>query len=73
MHPKVFVKLKKPLKPSLLGKKTQKTPKKPKKTKKQQKNNKKNPPGWFKKKKTRVFSNPAHFCFVLFARKYFAG
>ncbi len=31
MHPKVFMKLKKNLKPSLLGNKTQKKPKKPKK------------------------------------------
>jgi hypothetical protein len=41
MHSKVFVKLKKNLKPSPPGKKTQKNPKKPKKPKKKQKNPKK--------------------------------
>ncbi len=56
MHLKVFVKLKKPLKPSRLGKKTQKTQKKPKKPKK----NPKNPLGWVFLKKTRVFSNPVY-------------
>ncbi len=59
MHLKVFVKLKKPYKPSRLGKKTQKNPKKPKKPQKKQKNPKKpTGPGFFFKK-TRVFSNPA--------------
>ncbi len=53
MHPKVFVKLKKPSKPSLLGKKPQKKTKKPKKPQKTH---------WagFFKNKTRVFSNPAY-------------
>jgi hypothetical protein len=54
MHLKVFLKLKKTLKTLSSGqknpKKTKKPFKKPKKTKK--------PLGWFKKKKTRVFSNP---------------
>jgi hypothetical protein len=50
MHLKVFLKLKKTLKPSLLGKKKPKNPKKPKKTKKT------HWVGFFKK--TRVFSNP---------------
>jgi hypothetical protein len=54
MHLKVFVKLKKTLKPPCPGKKTQKNPKKPKKPKKTQKN----PLGWFFFKKNRVFSNP---------------
>ncbi len=58
MHLKVFVKLKKTLKPSRLGKKNQKKPKKPKKPKKTQKNPKK-PTGLVFFKKTRVFSNPA--------------
>jgi hypothetical protein len=57
MHSKVFVKLKKTLKPSRPGKKTQKNPKKPKKPKKTQKNPKK-PTGLGFFKKTRVFSNP---------------
>jgi hypothetical protein len=57
MHLKVFVKLKKTLKPSRLGKKTQKNPKKPKKPKKTQKTPKK-PTGLGFFKKTRVFSNP---------------
>jgi hypothetical protein len=57
MHLKVFLKLKKTLKPSLLGKKTQKNPKKPKKPEKTQKKTK-NPLGWVFLKKTRVFSNP---------------
>ena len=52
MHLKVFLKLKKTLKPSLLGKKTQKTPKNPKKTQKTQKN----PLGWFF-----FFLNPGFF------------
>ena len=57
MHSKVFVKLKKTLKPSRPGKKTQKKPKKPKKIQKTQKKPKKNTGlGFFKK--TRVFSNP---------------
>ncbi len=46
MHLKVFVKLKKPLKPSRLGKKTQKNPKKTKKPKKKPKKTQKNPLGW---------------------------
>jgi hypothetical protein len=46
------VKLKKPYKPSRLGKKTQKNPKKPKK-----------PTGLGFLKKTRVFSNPACIAF----------
>ncbi len=54
MHLKVFVKLKKPYKPSRLGKKTQKTPKKPKKPKKTQKNQK-NPLGWVFLKKPGFF------------------
>jgi hypothetical protein len=41
MHLKVFLKLKKTLKPSLLGKKKQKNPKKPKKPKKNKKKQKK--------------------------------
>jgi hypothetical protein len=50
MHSKVFEKLKKTLKPSLPGKKTQKNPKKPKKPKKTQKNPKKPTGlGFFKK------------------------
>jgi hypothetical protein len=51
MHLKVFLKLKKTLKPSLLGKKTQKNPKKTQKPKKTH---------WagFLYKKTRVFPNP---------------
>jgi hypothetical protein len=60
MHLKVFLKLKKPLKPSLLGKKpkqTQKNPKNQKKTKKTQKE----PTGLSFKKKTWVFSNPESF------------
>ncbi len=50
MHLKVFVKLKKTLKPPRPGKKTQKNPKKTKKPKKTQKKQKK-PLGWvfFKK------------------------
>ncbi len=52
MHSKVFVKLKKTLKPSRPGKKPKKKPKKPKKPKK----NQKNPLGWVFFKKTRVFS-----------------
>jgi hypothetical protein len=51
MHSKVFVKLKKTLKPSRLGKKTQKKPKKPKKPKKTQKN----PLGWVFLKKPGFF------------------
>ncbi len=57
MHLKVFVKLKKTLKTSRLGKKTQKKPKKTKKPKKIQKNPKK-PTGLGFFKKPRVFSNP---------------
>jgi hypothetical protein len=57
MHLKVFLKLKKTLKPSLLGKITQKKPKKNQKTPQKTKKNPKNPLGWFKKK-TLVFSNP---------------
>ncbi len=45
MHLEVFLKLKKPLKPSILGKKIQKTPKKPKTQKTQKK-----PLGWGLKK-----------------------
>jgi hypothetical protein len=55
MHLTVFLKLKKNLKPSLLGKKTPKNPKKIKKPKKKQKN----PLGWFFFFFNRVFSNPA--------------
>jgi hypothetical protein len=51
MHLKLFLKLKKTLKPSLLGKK------KPKKPKNQKKNKKTHWAG-FIKIKTRVFSNP---------------
>jgi hypothetical protein len=51
MHLKVFVKLKKTLKPSRLGKKTQKNPKNPKKPKKTQKN----PLGWVFLKKPGFF------------------
>jgi hypothetical protein len=54
MRLKVFLKLKKTLKPSFPGKKTQKTPKKPKKTQKKPK--KTHWAGFFLK--TRVFSNP---------------
>ncbi len=57
MHLKVFVKLKKPWKPSRLGKKTPKKPKKPKIPKKTQQNPKKTTPLGFLKK-TRVFSIP---------------
>jgi hypothetical protein len=55
MHLKVFLKLKKTLKPSLLGKKTQKNPKNPKKTKKT------HWAGFF-------FKNPGFFqpCFIRF-------
>ena len=66
MHLKVFVKLKKPLKPSRLGKKTQKNPKKPKKPKK----NPKKPTGLVFFKKTRVFSNPAYSTQVLSSIAY---
>jgi hypothetical protein len=55
MHPKVFVKLKKTLKPSRPGKKTPKNPKKPKKTQKNPKKTQKNPLGWVFKKKTGFF------------------
>ena len=64
MHSKVFVQLKKNLKPSRPGKKTQKNPKKPKKTQKTQKNPKK-PTGLGFFKKTRVFSNPDPNCCII--------
>jgi hypothetical protein len=51
MHLKVFLKLNKTLKPSLLGKKKQKKTKK----KKQKKNHKKNTLGWFFFLKTGFF------------------
>ncbi len=57
MHLKVFVKLKKTLKPSRLGKKTQKKPKKPKNPKTQKKKKKTHRAVFFLK--TRVFPNPA--------------
>jgi hypothetical protein len=66
MHLKVFLKLKKNLKPSLLGKKTQKNQKKQKKTKKNKKKQKnlKKPTGLGFFKKTRVFSNPVQKVFT---------
>jgi hypothetical protein len=57
MHLKVFVKLKKTLKPSRLGKKTKKNQKNPKNPKKTPKNPKK-PTGLGFFKKTRVFFQP---------------
>jgi hypothetical protein len=61
MHLQVFVKLKKTLKPSRLGKKTQKNPKKPKKPKKTH---------WagFFFFKNRVFSNPGSGSFYYQAK-----
>jgi hypothetical protein len=47
MRLKVFLKLKKTLKPSLPGKKNQKKPKKNPKNPKKPKKNQKNPLGWF--------------------------
>jgi hypothetical protein len=47
MHLKVFLKLKKTLKPSLLGKKTQKNPKNPKKPQKPKKTKKNHWVGFF--------------------------
>jgi hypothetical protein len=64
MHSKVFVKLKKTLKPSVRAKKpkkTQKNPKNPKKTKK----NPKKPTGLGFFKKNRVFSNPEPRSFLV--------
>jgi hypothetical protein len=58
MHLKVFLKLKKTLKPSLLGKKKQQKTKKTKKPKKKPKKNKKTHWAVFFLK-TRIFSNPA--------------
>jgi hypothetical protein len=56
MHLKVFLKLKKNLIPSLLGKKTKKKPKNPKKHKNQKTQKKtKKPLGWFFFKKPGFF------------------